>query len=491
MLDNLYGDITPGTFTAVTIQTNGAYGNSAWQTARTSYYGVSGTPTMWFDGAQSVVGAGSTSSAYNAYHSAYDTRRDVATDVTIQLGGTWISGQTYEIKAKVGIDAGGAGKTMRIYLVQVLDNWPNPPTHTPRYGFVQAATVHGSEDQVTVSPGQFQIVTRNFTFSGDSWTHQSDIKIVAWAAPQSPSNKVIYQAATMPWPFTPLGPPLGDMDGSMVVDMNDVDDFVLALVDLVAYEALHPDLDPVALGDINDDGLLDGNDIYPFMVLVVEALGGDISPPTPNPMTFATAPTPNGATPTTAIDMVASVASDPTTPVQYAFEALTGPEYPGADSRGWGVGRTYSDEGLTPNTTYGYRVQARDGYSTPNVTEWSSMAYTTTYARPPGQPFLADATSTAMTIDVALDDGTTPHNPDYTELAIQCTATADGAWNGKWVDASGYASATPAWRTDAQWAVTVIEGLQPSTSYTFAVKARNLASIETDFGPSATLSTTP
>ena len=65
-------------------------------------------------------------------------------------------------------------------------------------------------------------------------------------------------------------------------------------------------------------------------------------------------------------------------------------------------------------------------------------------------------------------------------LAFSCRDRPVGGRDG---------GATPVWRTDAQWAVSVIQGLLPSTSYTFAVKARNLASVQTAFGPSATLST--
>jgi hypothetical protein len=452
---------------------------TAWGNSRATFYTLEYYPTSWFDGVIPRVGAYS----YSTYLADYNARRAVATDVVMQLGARQLSGQTYEVSAKVEIEPGGTTKTMRIYIVQVLDYWPASPTYH-RNGFKQAAATQ----DVTLSAGQSQVVTRTMTFDSGSWSQQSNIRLIGWAQ-RITGGKDVYQAAVMPWPFTPLGPPPGDMDGSQAIDLDDIDDFVLALVDPAAYATAHPTLDPVEIGDLNADGLLDGNDIYPFMVLVIEALGGDISPPTPNPMTFAASPAPYWETPEIAINMSATPASDPTTPIHYAFEANTGPAYPGADGRDWSTARAHNDTGLTPNTTYGYRVRARDGCSTPNVTEWSSVAYATTYARPPGQPALGNATYTTMTIDVALDDGTTPYNPDYTALAIQCTSTTHGAWNGQWVDAYGNASAAPVWQTDAQWAVSVIQGLQSSTSYTFAVKAQNLASIETDFGPWATLST--
>ena len=303
----------------------------------------------------------------------------------------------------------------------------------------------------------------------------------------------------------------------------------------------------------------------------------DTMPPTPNPMTFATAPTPNGVTPTTAIDMVASVASDPTTPIKYAFDANTGPAYPGAGSRGWGAGRTYSDADLTPNTTYVYRAKARDGLlnetspsadgsattyiETPagvsfgtvtsnsielnatgtltNLTVGTSGAYfdsTTpggdgginawvqvstdqatglspdtsytfqvkarnrnsvetlysptankvTLANVPAAPTLGGATTSTMTLDVNANG-----NPSTTTFAIRCTATnpADANWTNKYVSAAGTPSAAAVWQTDATWGVVTVSGLQPATTYTFAVKARNQENVETAFGPGASLAT--
>jgi len=61
----------------------------------------------------------------------------------------------------------------------------------------------------------------------------------------------------------------GDMDLNQIVDLNDLDDFALALVDPAAYIALHPTADPVAQGDMNGDGLLDGADIAGFVQVLL------------------------------------------------------------------------------------------------------------------------------------------------------------------------------------------------------------------------------
>ncbi|MFH0983682.1 MAG: hypothetical protein V2A79_19380 [Planctomycetota bacterium] len=206
MLDNY-----PGTFTLLQIHVGDAYATT-WGNSRYSFYSVPGTPTAWFDGVESVVGAGSTSAAYAAYLAKYNLRRAVPTDVTIQLTGSPAGVQTYQITANVCIEAGGTGKTLRVHIAQALDNWPIPPDYS-RYGFKQAA----SYQDITLGAGQCQQVVRTFTFDSESWSHQSDMKIVAWAQLPSGSGPAnVYQAATMHWPF------LTDCNGNGIADSEDI-----------------------------------------------------------------------------------------------------------------------------------------------------------------------------------------------------------------------------------------------------------------------------
>jgi len=66
---------------------------------------------------------------------------------------------------------------------------------------------------------------------------------------------------------TPV-PVLGDMDLNGVVEFNDVDDFVLALLDSVGYTDTHGGQDPLTRGDITQDGLLNGVDLSEFVSLL-------------------------------------------------------------------------------------------------------------------------------------------------------------------------------------------------------------------------------
>lgn len=441
------GAITPDTFTVVTIQTNGVYGDSAWQTARTSYYGISGTPTAWFDGAQSVVGAGSTASAYSAYLAAYNARRAVATDVTIQLGGSLISGQTYQITAQVCVEPGGTAKTMRVYLVQVLDYWPNWPTHTPRYGFVQAATVHASPDLVTVSPGNCATVTRNFTFTGDSWANQNNIKMVAWAAPNT-TSKVIYQAATLHWPFEPPKIP-GDLNGDLVVDLDDIAAWAMALTNRPEFESHYPDVDADFVGDTNEDGFFNGADTYTFVNLLIN----DQTPPTPNPMSFLSGGEPVPLS-TTAITMTATQASDPSG-VEYYFTAGG----TGSHHSGWQSSTAYTDSELQVNRNYNYKVRARDLSPQHNETADCTAVLVATMIETPTN--LVTGTVTNSSIQLTAE-------PVFTRLA--------SAQSGVWFEVTDMAGNPVGGAQANAWVklqTITASGLSPDTTYRFRVRARN------------------
>jgi len=92
----------------------------------------------------------------------------------------------------------------------------------------------------------------------------------------------------------------------------------------------------------------------------------DTTPPTPDPMTWATEPY---ATSYSSITMVATTATD-VSGVQYYFACVSG----GGHDSGWQSSTAYTDTGLTPETTYTYRVIARDLSVNLNETAWSTAA---------------------------------------------------------------------------------------------------------------------
>ncbi|MGA2091872.1 MAG: fibronectin type III domain-containing protein [Sedimentisphaerales bacterium] len=102
----------------------------------------------------------------------------------------------------------------------------------------------------------------------------------------------------------------------------------------------------------------------------------DTAPPTPNPLTWAAAPTATGAY---TITMSATTATDDNSPpVQYYFECTNDAN----KTSGWQSSPTYLASGLTPSTQYTFRAKARDSAPALNTTGWSTSLSATTQPPP-------------------------------------------------------------------------------------------------------------
>ena len=197
----------PDSFTVVQIHWNDTY-TTLWGDDRSVFYGVEQIPTAWFDGIEQRVDFPTTPS----YEETYAARLAVPTDVTIDLASAEIGAATYEITAGVCVEPEGAGKTMRIHLVQVLDYWPSYADYH-RNGFKQAAPT----EDVFLNPGECLDVVRTFTFDAESWAQPADLKIIAWAQePFAGAPAEVYQAASF-WPAPP------DCNGNTIPDWCDLD----------------------------------------------------------------------------------------------------------------------------------------------------------------------------------------------------------------------------------------------------------------------------
>jgi hypothetical protein len=191
-------------------------------------------------------------------------------------------------------------------------------------------------------------------------------------------------------------------------------------------------------------------------------LGPDETPPAPDPMTWAQAPT---ALDQNTVSMTATTASDPSG-VEYFFSCTT---HAGHDS-GWQDAPTYTDTGLDPDTTYTYTVTARDKSANLNETAPSAPASATTPpldTTPPAPdpmtwataPYATSATSVTMAATAASD-------PSGVEYYFSCVS-GDGHDSG-WQGSPTY--------TDT--------GLTPDTVYTYTVTARDLSAALNETGPS-------
>jgi hypothetical protein len=192
-------DNYPDDFTFVQIHIGDAYATT-WGNARKAFYGVTGTPTAWFDGVLQCVGAyPSVGQQYGWYLGKFNGRNAYPTDIVMELSGEYVSGTTYRVVVNVMREPGADTnpKSMRIYTVQVLDYWPAAGGYH-RNGFKQAA----SNQDVSLLPGESVRFERTFTLDSDSNNNKEDVKIIAWAQqPNTSSPAEVYQTAQMTWPF--------------------------------------------------------------------------------------------------------------------------------------------------------------------------------------------------------------------------------------------------------------------------------------------------
>ncbi len=188
MVDTIYVN-NPGSFIPVEYWRGGAPAKP-WCNSRAGYYGSNYTPHLIYDG---ILDAEYFSSQYVA---KFNLREPVPTDVTLDLtGGPTYSPVNWEFTVNVCIEAGGTGRDLRIYVIEVNDDYPPYPTYS-RNTFRQAAAT----EDVTLAAGECTEVVRKLDFDAIALLYPEGISIVAWAQePVSPPPGAvaaeIYQAA--------------------------------------------------------------------------------------------------------------------------------------------------------------------------------------------------------------------------------------------------------------------------------------------------------
>lgn len=257
MLDNYgpTGTVTPGTFTLVQMHWGDAY-DTTWTTTRRLFYpNVTGYPIAWFDGVLERRGAYDTvTQQYNWYRTTYNTRRAVATDVTIAVGAESTGEASYDVTAEVCIEDGGAGKSMKIYMAQVIDYYPATG------GYHRNCCRQGRLVQtITLAQGECQRVTSSFTLDAVSASRLKDVQFIVWAQTTAGSGPAeVYNAAVLRDPFDPLPPACCPCAG----DLSDPCDDVVNVTDFTAFAAAFgtslgdPDYNPCA--DLAPAGAPDG-----------------------------------------------------------------------------------------------------------------------------------------------------------------------------------------------------------------------------------------
>ncbi len=213
----------------------------------------------------------------------------------------------------------------------------------------------------------------------------------------------------------------------------------------------------------------------------------DLNPPTPNPMTWAV---PSYTATPNSITLFSTTATDDTSGVEYYFENFYAPVY----NSGWIGVPTWTDTGLTPDTTYTYRVRARDTSVNQNQTGWST---------------LLDAT----TLPEGVVPDTTPPDPDPMEWdeTITPTGLPREIYGGGEPGVDIYATMTAVVATDPsgveyRFICTTVGGLssgwQSSNTYLkfvgaagqalrFTIKTRDTSPNQNTTGPSSPVAAIP
>lgn len=254
----------PNTFALVSIHYGDGYATS-WGNTRHTFLLGGGTPRAWFDDSIDCYGAyENVTQQYNWYRNSYLTRQAVATDVWIEMSMDPIDADTFRVSAEIGIDAGGTAKTMRVNMVQVLDNYPTGQSYPQRNTLMQGAAYQ----IITVQPGESTVIANEFTLNATSLANPDDVKFIAWAQMNNSSAPAqVYNTAVLPFvdPY-----PVGDMDCDGLVNNADIGPFVLAITNPNGpggYTETYPDCSMLN-GECSGDGMFNNADIPCFVEIL-------------------------------------------------------------------------------------------------------------------------------------------------------------------------------------------------------------------------------
>lgn len=149
-----------------------------------------GYPTFVYDGLED-------GGPVEFFESKFLVRRAIPTDVTIGLAAFQLIDENFQVDTTVCVEPGGLGKTMRVYVVQSLDQYPLPRAYD-RHTLMQG--LDGLD--VTVAAGACEVVSQTIKFDPDSWGLFDQIQLTAWAQEPLPSDPAeVYQAKQLKWPF--------------------------------------------------------------------------------------------------------------------------------------------------------------------------------------------------------------------------------------------------------------------------------------------------
>jgi hypothetical protein len=212
----------PDRFAPLTMHVNGDGFDLPWGQHRLDvFYGVAGAvPTFMVDALWNCQ-----SGDYRYY---VEQQLAQPADMTIALSGNQVSGDKWDITARVCSESGGS-RPVRVFTAATLDDHPDLPRYTTNVLMQKVF-----ESDINLPGGGCQDVTNRITFDPVSTANSQNIAIVAWAQqPAASAPTTVYQAAIMRWPF-----PAGSQLTTIEVSPTDV---TLAVGEEVEFTAVGKD----------------------------------------------------------------------------------------------------------------------------------------------------------------------------------------------------------------------------------------------------------
>jgi len=164
-----------------------------------SFYGLTYIPHNQYDGLFES----------NSLEADFVARKEVKTYVTIDLEAR-LNVTDWDVTATVCVEPAGSEMSMRIYMLQMLDNYP-----TVAWYYRNCLQIMADTEDVVVPAGECVEVTRTFELGTPSAANPADVKFAAWAQdPLSSGPAEIHQAAQLAGffevPFHGAGMETGD-----------------------------------------------------------------------------------------------------------------------------------------------------------------------------------------------------------------------------------------------------------------------------------------
>ena len=212
----------PDRFAPLTMHLNGDSWTIPWGQDRSDvFYGLAGlTPTFMVD-----VLWDCRPSDYRYY---VEQQLAVPTDVTLELSGSQVGGDTWDVTARVCFEGSGS-RPVRVFIAPTLDHHADLQSYSTNLLMQQV-----SETDITLSGAGCENVTSRIKFDPVSMANTSNIVIIAWAQmPVTSAPTTVFQAGVMRWPF-----PAGSQLTTIEVTPTDV---TMAVGEQIEFTAVGKD----------------------------------------------------------------------------------------------------------------------------------------------------------------------------------------------------------------------------------------------------------